>query len=116
MQQRKVVARMRVLMGRYRLPELGHYRAKGLLLVEPMGKQMHAYKRQMGRDPDHLCARDHRPMACSLMWAALATIEPPCHPPPVEMANAHPHRSLHVGDLVEEHSARARWVLLEQVP
>jgi hypothetical protein len=40
MHQGKVVARMRVLLGRYRLRELGHHRAKGLLLVEPMGKQM----------------------------------------------------------------------------
>ena len=42
MQQGKVVARMRLLIGLYRLRELSHNRVKGLLLVEPMGKHMHA--------------------------------------------------------------------------
>jgi hypothetical protein len=107
MHQGKVVVRMRGLLGLYRLLELGHHWAKGMLLVEPMGKQMHAHTRQMGRNPDYLCARGNRPMALSLMRAALATIEPPCHPPPIAMANAHRNRSLHGGDLVEEHPARA---------
>src|SRR5215510_13472387 len=115
-QQGKVVVRMHRLIGLYRLLELGHHWAKGLLLVEPMGEQMHAHKRQMGCDPDHLCARGDRPMACSVMRAALATIEPPGNPPPVEMANAHRKRSLHLGDLVEEHPARARRVLVAQAP
>ena len=117
MQQGKVVVRMRRLIGLYRLLELGHHRAKGSLLVEPMGKQMHAHTRQMGRDPDDLCARGNRPMACQRgCGRPLRTIEPPCSPPPVEMANAHRNRSLPLGDLVEEHPARARWVLLEQAP
>jgi hypothetical protein len=50
MQQGKVIARMRLLMRLYRLGELGHNRAKGLVLVEPMGKQMHADKRQTGHN------------------------------------------------------------------
>ena len=54
MQQGKVVARMRVFMRRYRLSELGHNRAPGLVLVEPMGKQMHADKGQTGRNLDEL--------------------------------------------------------------
>ena len=41
MQQGKVIARMRVCMRRYRLGELDHNRVKGLVLVEPLGKQMH---------------------------------------------------------------------------
>ena len=45
MYQSKVIARMRVFMRLYRLGELGHNRAKGLVLVEPLGKQMHADKR-----------------------------------------------------------------------
>ena len=57
MQQGKVVARMRVLMSLYRLCELGHHRAKGLVLVEPMGKQMHADKRQTGRNLDEMPLR-----------------------------------------------------------
>src|SRR5712691_533805 len=56
-QQGKVVARMRVLMSLYRLRELGHNRAKGLVLVEPMGKQMHADKRQPGRHLDEMPLR-----------------------------------------------------------
>ena len=54
MQQGKVIARMRLLMRRYRLGELGHNQAKGLVLVEPMGKQMHADKRQMGHNVDEM--------------------------------------------------------------
>lgn len=57
MHQGKVVARMRVLMRLYRLGELGHNRAKGLVVVEPMGKQMHADKRQTGRNLDELPLR-----------------------------------------------------------
>ena len=57
MQQGKVVARMRVLMRLYCLGELGHNRAKGLMLVEPMGKQMHADKRQTGRNLDEMPLR-----------------------------------------------------------
>ena len=56
-QQGKVVARMRVLMRLYRLRELGHNRAKGLVLVEPMGKQMHADTRQTGRNLDEMPLR-----------------------------------------------------------
>ena len=41
MQQGKVIARMRLLLGLYRLRELRHHRVKGLLLVEPMGNHMH---------------------------------------------------------------------------
>jgi hypothetical protein len=39
--QRKVIARMRLLLGMDRLRELSHNRVKGMLLVEPMGKHMH---------------------------------------------------------------------------
>jgi len=44
MQQGKVIAWMRLLLSLYRLCELSHNRRKGLLLVEPMGKDMHAHK------------------------------------------------------------------------
>ena len=57
MQQGKVIARMRLLMRLYRLGELGHNRAKGLVLVEPMGKQMHADTRQTGRHLDEMPLR-----------------------------------------------------------
>src|SRR5229473_1677907 len=70
-QQGKVVARMRVLMGLDRLRELGHHRAKGILLVEPMGKQMHPHKRQMGRDLDDLGARGNRPRVSCMTSSSL---------------------------------------------
>ena len=57
MQQGKVIARMRLLMRLYRLGELGHNQAKGLVLVEPMGKQMHADKRQRGHNVDEMPLR-----------------------------------------------------------
>jgi hypothetical protein len=57
MQQGKVIARMCLLMRLYRLGELGHHRAKGLVLGEPMGKQMHADKRQTGHNVDEMPLR-----------------------------------------------------------
>ena len=56
-QQGNVIARLRLLMRLYRLGELGHHRAKGLVLVEPMGKQMHADKGQTGRNLDEMPLR-----------------------------------------------------------
>jgi hypothetical protein len=41
LQQRKVIARLRLLLGMYRRRELRHHRGKGLRLVEPMGKHRH---------------------------------------------------------------------------
>ena len=40
-----------------RLGELGHNRAKGRVLVEPMGEQMHADKRQTGHNLDKMPRR-----------------------------------------------------------
>src|SRR6266849_2390582 len=116
MQQGKVIFRMRLLMGLDRLRQLGHHRAKGIVLVEPLGKQMHSDTRHMGRDPDDLCARGNRPMPPSLTRAALATIEPPIDPPAVDMAKAHRYRRLQLADLVEEPAARALRIRLEQDP
>jgi len=42
MHQGTVIVRMRLLLGRYRLRELRYNRLKGMRLVEPMGKPMHA--------------------------------------------------------------------------
>ena len=53
----RVIIGIRALMGRYRLRELGHNRAKGLVMVEPMGKQMHADKRQPGHNLDEMPLR-----------------------------------------------------------
>ena|SRR5712692_2502285 len=54
MQQGKDIARMRLLIGLYRLCELRHDRVKGMLLVEPMGKYMHADEGQTGRNREQL--------------------------------------------------------------
>src|SRR6266511_3002030 len=115
-QQGKVIFRMRRLMGLDRLRQQGHHRATGLVLVEPMGTQMHPDTCHMGRDPDDLCARGNRPMPPSLTRAALATIEPPSDPPAVDMAKAHRNRSLPFADLVAQHPARALRILLEHAP
>ena len=57
MQQGKVLVWMPVLLGLYGLLELGHHRLKGVLLVEPMGKQMHADKRQPRHNLDERSRR-----------------------------------------------------------
>lgn len=57
MQQGKVIARMRLLLGLYRLRALSHHRVKGLLWVEPMGKHMHTDEGQPGRNRDQLSLR-----------------------------------------------------------
>jgi hypothetical protein len=63
MQQGAVICWMGALMALKRLLEPGHHRLKGLLLGEPMGKQMDAHIRQMRRDADDLCARGNRQRA-----------------------------------------------------
>src|SRR5215510_9936803 len=99
-QQGKVVGWLCALMSLNRLLEPGHHRPTGILLIEPMGKKMHAHTRQMRRD------LDQRP-ACGgaagrVPRASLAPIALPCGSQPMEMAHAHRHRYLHVDDLVEQ--------------
>jgi len=45
MQQGKVIVGMGALMGLDGLSELGHNRAKGLVLIEPTSEEMHAHTR-----------------------------------------------------------------------
>src|SRR5262252_5161919 len=116
LQQGKGVIGMRVLVSHYRLLELGHDRAKCPLLIEPMGKKMHAHKRQTECDADNLCARGDRRAAFSVARTALGPIKRPLHSQPIEMANAHWHQSLSLGNLCEQLTARARRVLLKQLP
>src|SRR3989442_6028102 len=116
MQQDKVIVWMPVLIGLYGLLELGHHRLKGVLLVEPMGKEMHPHKRHMGHDPHDLCATGHCQTALRVPRTPLATIHPPCGPPPIDMAKAHSQGYLPLGHFVEEHATRALWLLLEQAP
>src|SRR5260370_21021423 len=116
MYQGNVIVLVCLLMGFCRLSELGHYRAEGLVWVEPMGKHMHTHKSDMRRDPHDLCARGNRPMLATLTWASLATIEPPGEPPAVDLAQAHRKRYLPLRNLVDEHPTQALQVLLEQPP
>jgi hypothetical protein len=116
MQQGKVVIRMGWFMRLDRLSEAGHHRRKALLLVKPMGKKMHADVRQMGRDLDHRSARTPRTAQGSLARAAFAPIQVPPRPQPIEMADAHRHWHLTLGDLFEHHTARTRRVLVEHLP
>ena len=71
MQQREVIVGLGALMGLDGLGELGHNRAKGIVLIEPMGKEMHAHTRQMRRDLDDRCARTNRTAPCGLILRLL---------------------------------------------
>ena len=72
MEQSTVIARMRVCMRLYRLGEPGHHRATGLVLVEPLGNQMHADKRQTGHNLDEMSLRLRLFFARSLGAVALS--------------------------------------------
>src|SRR4029434_9139438 len=116
MQQGKGLGRMPLLRGACGLLGLGYRRFKGVLWVEPMGKQMHPHQRHMGRDPDDLGATGHCQTALRATRTALTTMHPPCGPPPAAMAKAHRHGSLPLGHFVEAHATRALWLLLEPAP
>jgi len=116
MQQGKVLVGMGTPMGLNGLLELDDDCAKDIVLVEPVGKEMHAHIRQPGRGLDDLRTQGNRPTAWRLARAPLGPMELPLSPPPVEMADTHGNGSLPLGDLVEEDAARARWVLLEHGP
>ena len=116
MQQREVIVGLGALMGLDGLSELGHHWVKGIVLIEPMGKEMHARTRQMRRDLDDRGARTNRAAACGLTRAAFAPIQVPLYPQPIEMAHAHRNRDLTLGDLVEDHTAWALRLLVEDLP
>src|SRR5215813_423648 len=114
MQQSKVVFWIGSLMGLNRLLETGYHRLKGLLLVEPMGKQMHAHTRQMRRDLDQRTTSGGA--ACRVARASLGPIALPCSSQPIEMAHAHRNHSLPVGDLIEQYPGRALRVFVKEFP
>jgi hypothetical protein len=107
---------MRAFMGLDRLLEPGHNGAKSIVVLKPMGKKMHTDARQTGRDLDHRSARTHRTAQGGVARAAFAPIQVPLRPQPIEMADAHCHRHLALGDLFEHHTARTRRVLVEHLP
>jgi hypothetical protein len=93
------------LMGRKRLREAGSHRLKGLLLGAPMGQKRPTHTRQMRRDGDQRPARGGA--ACRVARASLGPMTLPWRAQPMQMAPAHRHRSLQVGDLVEQDPGRA---------
>jgi len=116
MQQREVIVGLGALMGLDGLSELGDNRAKSIVLVEPMGKEMHAHTRQMRCDLDDCCARTNRTAPCGSTGAAFSPIQVPLCPQPIEMANAHHNRDLTLSDLVEYYTAWTLRVLMEDLP
>jgi hypothetical protein len=116
MSQGKVVTRMRVLMGLYGLRELGDNRGKCPLLLEPLGKEMHAHIGQTGPHLHDLCTGGRRPTAWGLARAALGPIELPPAPQALQMANTDVHGCMTLGDLVEQEPTRALRVFMKQGP
>src|SRR5437867_11682545 len=84
MHQGTVVARLCTLMGLYRLRQPGHHRAKGIVLVEPVRKEMHAYIRQTRRDLDERCTRGPRRRPGRPTRATLAPVDLPGDPQAIE--------------------------------
>src|SRR5712691_8838853 len=107
---------MRLLMGRYGLLELGHNRVEGALLIEPMGKEMHAHIGQTRPYLDDLCAGCRRPQAWGVARSSLRPIELPLVPQAIEMANTDVKGGMSLSDLVEQETTGALWVVLKQVP
>src|SRR2546430_17612076 len=70
MQQGKALVWVRLLLGLDSLRELGHHWTKGLLVVESLGKYLHAHTWHMGRDADNVRTRAHRLRAISMPRAA----------------------------------------------
>src|SRR5262249_22440969 len=116
MQQGKIVVGIGVLISLDRLLKSGHYGRKRLLLVEPVGEEMHPDKRQMGRDLHQCCTRTRRMAQGGVTGAAFTPIQVPLHPQSVEMANAHRHRNLTLSNLFEHDTAWALRVLVEHLP
>ena len=74
MHQGTVVARLCTLMALYRLRQPGHHRAKGIVLVEPVRKEMHAHIRQTRRALDKRCARGPRAVCRSVSGIAAISL------------------------------------------
>src|SRR5713101_1475578 len=114
MQQGKILVRMRALMLADGLFELRHHRGKGLLLIEPAGKQMHPHKGQARGNADDRPLRvdgDVCPKRASFPPAQL-----PLGPPTVDLAQRYPRPNLMLGGFREQVWAGAMRVLLEYGP
>jgi len=107
---------MRLLMGLYGLLELGHYRLKGPVLIEPMGKEMHAYIGQVRPHLDDRCPGGRRPQPWGVARSALWPIELPLVSQAIEMAHTDIKGSMSLGDLVEQAPTGTLWVVTKQVP
>ena len=114
MQEGKVVVGMGLLIGLGGLLELSHYRVEGVLLIEPMLKEMNAHIEQTGLDPDDLGAGGRRPMTRRVVRAALGAAEPPPPSQAVEMTDTDIKRDMTLGHLIEEESTGALRVVMKQ--
>src|SRR5712692_9593065 len=107
---------MRLLMRFYRLGELGHNRAKGLVLVEPMGKQMHADTRQTGHNLDEMPLRLRFFLRAHSARSPFASIEPPCLPQAIDLTEGDSNLPLRFCDRMEHHAAWTGGIVVQQLP
>src|SRR5712691_2990036 len=107
---------MRMLIGLYGLLKLADNRLKCPLLIEPLGKEMHAHIEHTGPHLDDLSPRGRRPTAWSLARAALGPIELPPAPQAMQMAHTDVNGRMTLGDLVEQEPTRALRVFMKQGP
>jgi hypothetical protein len=81
-----------------------------------MREEMHANKRQTGRDLYERYTRANRRTAFCLARATLRPIELPQDSEPIELADAHRDWCPSLCDLVEQDPARALRVIVEPSP
>src|SRR6266404_1081419 len=105
MQQGKVLVWMPVLIGLYGLLELGHHRLNGVLLVEPMGKQMHTDKRQPRHNLDEMSMRLRFFLRARSARSPFPAIEPPCLPQAIDLTEGDRDLPLRFCDRMEHHAA-----------
>src|SRR6266568_2003780 len=80
------------------------------------GKEMYADKRQMGCDLDQCPAGIHRTAQAAVARSAFWPIQLPLDPQAVEMAYAHVHGDMALGNLIEHFPAGALRILVEYLP
>ena len=89
----------------YRLCELSHNRAKGLVLVEPLGQQMHADKRQPRHNLDEMSLRLRFFCGLARRGRPFPSIEPPCLPQAIDLTEGDSDLPLRFCDRMEHQAA-----------
>ncbi len=115
MQEGKVVIRMRLLVARDGLLKLSDHRVEDALLIEPMLKEMEAYRGQTGLYPDDLGPAGRWPMTGGVARAPLRAAKLPLTPQAVEMTDTDIEGRMTLGHLVEQESTGALRVFMQQV-